>query len=163
MISGASLISLSTSTSSADSSVRNLSKEELNSSRYTTLEPCYYNWLHLRILSFCSHPLEEDTSTSSSGDDTFTSTDGDIDVVDDTIPTSASDCSSAVDDVITILSNAGWDFTSLKYSATVFSSGHTPKIAHSRKRPSPSWELNYPVLVALMNGQYYVEYQGVLG
>ena len=40
------------------------------------------------------------------------------------------------------------------------SSGHTPKIAHSRKRPSLSWKLNYP---ALVNGQYYVEYQEVFG
>ena len=104
--------------------------------------------------------MEEDTFTSSSGNDTFTSTDGDIDVVDDTIPTFASDCSSAVDNVITILSNAGWDFTSLKDSATVIFSGHIPKIAHSRKGPPPSWELNYPALVALMNGQYYVNTKG---
>ena len=27
----------------------------------------------------------------------------------------------------------------------------------------PSWDLNYPALVSLMNGQYYVEYHAIFG
>lgn len=171
----------STSTSSIsldDSSVRNLPEEELNTSRYTTLKRTLLLYISVLALLCCSHLSDEDnfigssgedTFTGSSGEDTFTSTDADTsndmgsDSVDDTTLDSASDCSSAVDNVITILSNAGWDFTSLKDNATVFSSDHTPKIAHSKKGPPPSWELNYPAIVSLMNGQYYVEYQGVFG
>ena len=62
-----------------------------------------------------------------------------------------------------ILTNAGWDFTSMKDTATICTIGHTTSIVNSGKGPSSSWELNYPALVSLMNGQYYVEYQGIFG
>ncbi|XP_065915443.1 uncharacterized protein [Dysidea avara] len=42
---------------------------------------------------------------------------------------------------------------------------HTPTIhpAGGHHGPAPSWDLNYPVLTFLMNGQYYAEYKGTLG
>ena len=45
----------------------------------------------------------------------------------------------------------------------IFTTSHIPHTFNSGKGPSPSWELNYPTLVSLMNGQYHMEYQGVFG
>ena len=76
---------------------------------------------------------------------------------------SGSDYSGTVEEVLEVLTNARWDFTSMNDTGTIFTTGHTPRIFNPRKGPSLSWELNYPALVSLMNGQYYVEYQGVFG
>ena len=72
--------------------------------------------------------------------------------------------------MLATLSAAGWDFTSTQSTATIFpdkvriidNGGYTPAITHSHVTGrAPSWELNYPVLSFMMNGQYYSEYQGV--
>lgn len=69
--------------------------------------------------------------------------------------------------VLTILVNAGWDFTLTESTASVFPDimrianlgEHKPIITQSHtKGPAPSWELNYPALSFLMNGQYYSDY-----
>ena len=54
-----------------------------------------------------------------------------------------------------------WDFSTLQDSATLTTD--TPKIAHSGSGAGPSWDLNYPALVSLMNGQFYVEYHAIFG
>ena len=110
-----------------------------------------------------SHGLDIQSDDTITSTDTDTSHEFDTDSAENSIADSESDYSGTVESVITVLSNAGWDFTLLKSNATVFSSDHTLRIAHSGKGPSPSWELNYPALASLMNGQYYVEYQGVFG
>ena len=92
-----------------------------------------------------------------------TSSHDDIHSTVDTSSDSGSDYSGTVEEVLKVLTNAGWDFTSMNNTGTIFTTGHTPRIVNSGKGPSPSWELNYPALVSLMNGQYYVEYQGVFG
>ena len=51
----------------------------------------------------------------------------------------------------------------LKDSATITTGTDTPKIAHTESRSGSSWDLNYPALVSLMNGQYYVEYYAIFG
>ena len=72
--------------------------------------------------------------------------------------------------VLTILLAAGWDYTSTNHTSTVFPGGlrivnnceQTPAIKRSHiTGRAPSWELNYPVLSFLMNGQYYTEYQSI--
>ena len=83
------------------------------------------------------------------------------------------DCSSdpAVDlrsEVLTTLSAAGWNFSPTE-TVTIFpdqvriidNGGYTPAIKHSHVTGrAPSWQLNYPALSFLMNGQYYSEYLG---
>ena len=51
----------------------------------------------------------------------------------------------------------------LRDNAIITTDTDTPKIAHTGSGTSPSWDLNYPALVSLMNGQYYEEYNGVFG
>ena len=51
----------------------------------------------------------------------------------------------------------------LRDSAIITTNTEIPKIAHTGSGPAPSWDLNYPALVSLMNGQHYVEYHGVFG
>ena len=72
--------------------------------------------------------------------------------------------------VLTTLLAAGWDYRSTDHTSTIFphelriaSNGEsTPAIAHLHVTGhAPSWQLNYPVLSFLMNGQYYSEYQGI--
>ena len=48
-------------------------------------------------------------------------------------------------------------------NAIISTDTDTLKIAHSGSGTSPSWDLNYPTLVSLMNGQYYEEYNRVFG
>ena len=86
----------------------------------------------------------------------------------DTLDSSAEmplqDCSSpTVEEVMSTLLGAGWDFSMLRDSATITTNTEVPKIAHTRSGIAPSWDLNYPALVSLMNGQYYVEYHGIFG
>ena len=68
--------------------------------------------------------------------------------------------------------DAGWDFNSVNSTASVFADTiritdhgqYTPVIQHSHSTgPAPSWELNYPALSFLMNGQYYSDYHATLG
>ena len=70
---------------------------------------------------------------------------------------------ATVEQVLLILQSAGWDFSSLKDSATIINNTEVAKIAHTGRGPAPSWDLNYPAIVSLMNGQYYVEYHSVFG
>ena len=72
--------------------------------------------------------------------------------------------------VLTTLLAAGWDYRSTDHTSTIFphelriaSDGEsTPAIVHLHVTGhAPSWQLNYPVLSFLMNGQYYSEYQGI--
>ena len=72
--------------------------------------------------------------------------------------------------VLTTLLAAGWDYTSTNHTSTNFpdelrivnNGEYTPAIQHSHiPGRAPSWELNYPVLSFLMNGQYYTEYQSI--
>ena len=65
--------------------------------------------------------------------------------------------------MILTLQSAGWDLSTLQDSATITTDTHTPKIAHTGSGTGPSWDLNYPALVSLMNGQYYVEYHAIFG
>ena len=65
--------------------------------------------------------------------------------------------------MLSTLQSAGWDFSVLQKSATITPNTDTSKIAHSGSGTAPSWELNYPTLIRLMNGQYYVEYHGLFG
>ena len=65
--------------------------------------------------------------------------------------------------VLSILESAGWDFNILQDSATITTNTEMPKISDNGSRTAPSWDLHYPALVSLMNGQYYVEYHGVFG
>ena len=65
--------------------------------------------------------------------------------------------------MLSTLQSAGWDFSVLQESATIIPNTDTPKIAHTGSGTASSWELNYPALACLMNGQYYVEYYGVFG
>ena len=51
----------------------------------------------------------------------------------------------------------------LRDNAIITTDTDIPKIAHTGSGTSPSWDLNYPALVSLMNGQYYVEYNRVFG
>ena len=51
----------------------------------------------------------------------------------------------------------------LKDSATITTGTDTPKIAHTESRSGSFWDLNYPALFSLMNGQYYVEYYAIFG
>ena len=82
--------------------------------------------------------------------------------------TSSTGLTNLKDEVIQCLSSDGWDFTSLRETASVFPAGltlntqtlQTPTIFHSGVGPVPCWKLNYPALVYLMNGQYYSEYKG---
>ena len=99
-------------------------------------------------MHFCKHfhcssslsaedSITTESETTSSHDDTYSTT--------DTISDSGSDYSGSAEDVITVLTNATWDFTSMKDTI----------IVNSGKGPSPLWELSYPSQVSLMNGQYY--------
>ena len=92
-----------------------------------------------------------------------TSSYDDIHPTADTSSDSGSDYSGTVKEVLQILANTGLDFTSMNDTDTIFTTGHTPCIVNSGKGPSTSWELNYLAPTSLMNGQYYVEYQGVFG
>ena len=65
--------------------------------------------------------------------------------------------------MLSTLQSAGWDFNILRDSATIITDTDTPKIAHTGSGTAPSWDLNYPALICLMNGQYYVEYSGAFG
>ena len=65
--------------------------------------------------------------------------------------------------MLSTLQSAGWDFSVLQESPTITPNTDTPKIAHTGSGTAPSWKINYPALVCLMNGQYYVEYHGVFG
>ena len=71
--------------------------------------------------------------------------------------------------MLTTLSAAGWIFSPTENTATIFpdqvriidNGGYTPAIKHSHTTGRvPSWQLNYPALSFLMNGQYYSEYIG---
>jgi len=72
-----------------------------------------------------------------------------------------------IDEVVTQLEEAGWNFESLLQgkSITVFTMNglDTPTIhvhlAGGHHGPAPSWNLNYLVLTFLMNGQYYAYYK----
>ena len=71
--------------------------------------------------------------------------------------------SPTVEQVILTLQSAGWDFSTLQDSATITTDTDTPNIAHTGSGTGPSWDLNYPALVSLMNDQYYVEYHAIFG
>ena len=68
-----------------------------------------------------------------------------------------------MEQVLLTLQSAGCDFSTLQNSATIITDTDTPKIAHTGSEAGPSWDLNYPALVSLMNGQYYVEYHAIFG
>ena len=83
-------------------------------------------------------------------------------MLDSSIKTSLLDYfSPAVKQVLLTLQSAGWDFSTLQDSATITTDTDTPNIAHTGSGTEPSWNLNYPALVSLMNGQYYVEYHAI--
>ena len=72
--------------------------------------------------------------------------------------------------VLTTLLAAGWDYTLTNHTSNIFPVGiriinnseYTPAIEYCHLTgQAPSWELNYPVLSFLMNGQYYTEYQSI--
>jgi len=65
--------------------------------------------------------------------------------------------------VFSTLQSAGWDFDVLRDSSIITTHTEMSKIAHTGSGPIPSWDLNYPALVSLMNGQYYIKYHGVFG
>ena len=74
--------------------------------------------------------------------------------------------------VLTTLLSAGWDFTATEYTSSVMPATiritrhgeHTPKIQSSHiTGPAPSWEINYPALSFLLNGQYYSDYHATFG
>ena len=67
--------------------------------------------------------------------------------------------------MLTTLSVASWNFSPTENTVTIFpdqvriinNGGYTPAIKHSHVTGrAPSWQLNYPALSFLMNGQYYV-------
>ena len=75
-------------------------------------------------------------------------------------------------EVLVTLLDAGWDFNSVNSTASVFPDTiritdhgkYTPAIQYSHSTgPAASWELNYPALSFLMNGQYYSYYHATLG
>ena len=84
------------------------------------------------------------------------------------------DCSSnpAVDlknEVRTTLSATGWNFSSTENTAIIFpaqvqiidNGGYTLAIRHSHVTGrAPLWQLNYPALFFLTDGQYHSEYLG---
>ena len=53
------------------------------------------------------------------------------------------------------------DFSILQDNTTITTDTDTPKIAHTGSGAGYSWDFNYPALVSLMNGQYYVEYHAI--
>ena len=57
-----------------------------------------------------------------------------------------------MEQVLLILQSAGWDFCTLQDNATITTDADTPKIAHTGSGAGPSWDLNDPALVSLMNG-----------
>ena len=65
--------------------------------------------------------------------------------------------------MLSTLQGAGWDFSMLQDGATITNDEDIPKITRTGSGIAPSWNLNYPALASLMNGQYYVEYHGVFG
>ena len=87
------------------------------------------------------------------------------DTLDDSAETSLEDsfASPTVEQVLLTLRSAGWDFSMLQDGATITTEEAIPKITHTESGIAPSWNLNYPALASLMNGQYYVEYHGVFG
>ena len=96
--------------------------------------------------------------------DLGSSVDNSLDTSDSFLEASLSDYASpTVEQVLSTLQSAGWDFSVLRDKAIITTDTDTPKIAHTGSGTSPSWDLNYPALVSLMNGQYYVEYKGVFG
>jgi len=96
--------------------------------------------------------------------DLGSSVDSSLDTSDSSLEASLLDYASpTVEQVLSTLQSAGWDFTMLRDNAIITTDTDTPKIAHTGSGTSPSWDLNYPALVSLMNGQYYVEYNGVFG
>ena len=84
------------------------------------------------------------------------------DTLDGSAETSLEDsfASPTVEQVLLTLQSAGWDFSMLQDITT---EEDIPKITHTGSGIAPSWNLNYPALTSLMNGQYYVEYHGVFG
>ena len=73
--------------------------------------------------------------------------------------------------VLDTLQQDGWNFSSILSTTSVFEgevkliieAGHTSTMQRENKRgPSPSWELNYPALSFLLNGQYYSDYENTL-
>lgn len=87
-------------------------------------------------------------------------------------PSTVTDCTNPhIHDVIDLMSEDGWDFSSLEGQARVFDDKlhlhnmtlYRPQLKWSSKGKQPCWELNYTVLSFLMNGQYYNDYEGVVG
>lgn len=75
--------------------------------------------------------------------------------------TSLQDCSSAtVEQVLSTLQSVGWDFSMFRDGATITTDSDVPNVTHTG-RTAPSWNLNYPALACLKNGQYYVEYHEI--
>ena len=92
-------------------------------------------------------------------EDSFTT-----DTLDSSAETPLQDCSSpTVEEVLSTLQGAGWDFSMLRDSATINTNTEVSKNAHTGSGIAPSWDLNYPALVSLINGQHYVEYHGIFG
>jgi len=81
--------------------------------------------------------------------------------------TETTSCNAIIMEVFNQLESAGWNFNHIKEDAEVFpdlSTSHERKIKPPGGRGSaPSWDLNYPALTYLMNGQYYSDYSGVFG
>ena len=51
----------------------------------------------------------------------------------------------------------------LRYGTIITTDGEAPQIMHTESGIAPSWNLNYPALTSLINGQYYVEYHEIFG
>ena len=80
--------------------------------------------------------------------------------------TSHQDCSSAtVEQVLPTLQSASWDFSMFRDGVTICitTDSEISKITHTGRGTAPSWNLKYPALPCLMNGQYYVEYHDIFG
>jgi len=91
--------------------------------------------------------------------------------VPNSISPEAEDTSLTPSVVIDALEQAGWNFSSILSTTPVCEGDvklitegeHLPSIRRDGKRgPFRSWELNYPALSFLLNGQYYSEYQATL-
>lgn len=119
--------------------------------------------------SGCSDLHEIDDSNDSSDDDMTTDTSCSSTLA---FPNATTDCPNPdVQHVMDLMSEDGWNFRSIASSARVFEDKiilqnetmYQPQLRWSRKGKQPSWELNYTVVSFLMNGQYYSDYESIIG
>ena len=83
-------------------------------------------------------------------------------MLDSSIKTSVLDCfSSMVEQVLSTLQSTVQDFSILQDNVTITTDTVIHKIPHTGSGAGCSWDFNYPALISLMNGQYYVEYHAI--